>query len=71
MSMQLLFSQENLQDTNSYTNYVFIIIKVLNGEMRAHAETQSISGKYYKCKKLGLPRNTNALGMEANSHILF
>lgn len=31
VGMQLQFSQDNLQDTNSYTNYVFIIIKVLNG----------------------------------------
>lgn len=31
--MQLMFSQDNLQDTNSYTNYVFIIIKVLNGKI--------------------------------------
>lgn len=33
VGMQLLFSQDNLQDTNSYTNYVFIIIKVLNWEI--------------------------------------
>lgn len=33
VGMQLLFSQDNLQYTNCYTNYVFIIIKVLNGEI--------------------------------------
>lgn len=75
VGMQLLFSQDNLKHTNSYTNYVFIIIKVLNGEisrwelMLRHKvfQVSIINAKNWDYQET----LSNVLGMEINSHILF